>query len=171
MIPFARPLRALGLNSIIECACGNGEFSEVLAPHVSRYWAMDWAASPYLPHSTPGFQHLRWDAYTDTLPQADLLCSADFLEHIREAELNTVLGRMLAAAPRQFHVIACYDDFHSHLTIEPPEWWLARLRQVSAERGLPADWQLLNWAYRNPERPVAVACNFAPEIIDKMGSD
>lgn len=168
MMPFARPLRMLGVDSVIECACGNGEFSEVFARHVRTYWAMDWAASPLLPHSTPGFRHLRWDAYTDTLPQADLLCSADFLEHIREGELDNVLSRMLTAAPRQFHVVACYDDSHSHLTIEPPEWWLDRLRHVSALNGdTGADWQLLDWSRRNPERPVAVVCNFARELSEQ----
>jgi hypothetical protein len=168
MAPYARPLRALGLNSVIECACGNGEFSEVLAPNVTRFYAMDWAASPFLPHSTPGFQHLHWDAYTDTLPKADLLCSADFLEHIREAQMDAVLGRMLSAAPRQFHVIACYDDYHSHLTIEPPEWWLARLMQIARDLGLPSDWQLMNWAQRDAERSVAVVCNFVPELLEHI---
>lgn len=164
MVPFARALRALDLDSMIECACGNGEFAEQMAPHMSTYYAMDWAASPLLPYSTKGFHHLHWDAYTDALPQADLLCSADFLEHLREAELDAVLGRMLSAAPRQFHVIACYDDFHSHLTIETPEWWLDRLRRISQKHGLPADWQLLDWVHRNPERPVATVCNFASEL-------
>lgn len=165
MMPFAKPLLSLKVDTVVECACGNGEFSEIFSRRVSNYWAMDWAASPLLPHSTPGFHHVRWDAYSDTLPQADLLLSADFLEHLREESLDNVLGRMLMAAPRQFHVIACYDDFHSHLTIESPDWWLHRLRTVAASQGRNANnWKLLDWAHRNPERPVAIVCNFANEI-------
>lgn len=161
MTPFARPLRAVGLNSIVECAVGNGEFAELMAPHVKTYWALDWASSHLVPYSTPNVRYMHWDAYKDEVPSADLACSADFLEHIREEDLDRVLKKILEAALRQFHVIACYDDFHSHLTVQDPDWWFKRVKAVSEVGKLDAEkWRILPWAHRDPDRPVVILSNF-----------
>lgn len=161
MMPFAGQLLDRNFQSIVECASGNGEFAETMAPHVQTYWALDWAPSPLVPYSVPHLRYQRWDAYQDKVPSADLACSADFLEHIRENALDRVLVNILGAAHCQFHVIACYDDYHSHLTIEEPAWWLDRLKAVSKSMGQEnQNWRLIDWPLRDPQRPVAIVTNF-----------
>lgn len=165
--PFASVLLSQGVERIVECATGNGEFADALAPLVESYTALDWAPSQRFPHSAPNVHFLRWDAYKDDVPSGDLVCSADFLEHLEEPLLDGVLRRMFSAAPKQFHVIACYDDFHSHLIIESPHWWLERFNRIGAsmESGASA-WSLLNWGHRDPQRPIAVLSNM--ELSDAL---
>lgn len=165
MMPFTRALLKYKFDTIVECAAGNGEFAETLAPHVKNYWALDWAPSYLVPYSAPNLHYLRWDAYQDALPDGNLACSADFLEHIREQQLDDVLGNILRAAPNQFHVIACYDDYHSHLTIKPANWWLDRFINVSkAISHKNQNWQLLDWPLRDSSRPIAIVTNFLTDL-------
>ncbi len=121
-------LRQLGGRSLLEVGCGNGRFLEAAAVHWERVVGTDWARSPHLAnvlaaHANVSF--LQADATADSLPGGfDVVCSADFLEHLPEAALPGVLERLLAAGRWNVHKIACYDDGHSHLSILPPERWL-----------------------------------------------
>lgn len=160
LMPFYRPLRSFGFHTVIECASGNGAFAEVLAPSVQEYWGLDWAASPKAPYSAPNFRQIRWNAYEDELPQGDLVCSADFLEHICQSGLDALLRKILLAGPFHFHVIACFDDNYSHLTIETPEWWMAKFLETCRVVGLDTkEWKLLDLYNRNTDKPVAVLSN------------
>jgi hypothetical protein len=159
LLPYVRPLGHLAPATVVECGCGNGAFVEAIATFAGEVIGLDWAPSPLFPHSMRGVRFHRWNAVADSVPAADLVCSADFLEHIPPDQVQDVLGRILTAAAAQFHVIACYDDFHSHLTIEPPASWLARFDQV-----VPG-FRLLDAPTRSQDRPIAVLTNIPVERL------
>ena len=120
-------LADFGAASILELACGNGRFLELAAARFERVYACDWAQPPRLAgvlaaHANVSF--FRTDLYRELPPcRADLVVSADFLEHIAPESLTDVLRRIDALAARAFHKIACYDDGHSHLSVLPPAAW------------------------------------------------
>lgn len=122
-------LRPLGGRSLLEVGCGNGRFLDVAAAHWARVVGTDWARSPHLDAVLAAHANVSFvlaDATSDALPGGfDIVCSADFLEHLPEEALPGVLTRLLAAGRWNLHKIACYDDGHSHLSILPPDRWLA----------------------------------------------
>lgn len=111
--------------SILEIGCGNGLFAKAVAPFVDAVFAVDWARSPLLRELGENITFLQKDAITDPLPQADLVCSADVLEHFKPSDVPVLLRKLADSAQKQHHVIACYDDGHSHLSVMPPGAWLA----------------------------------------------
>ncbi len=159
LLPYVRLLGHLTPRVVVECGCGNGAFVEAIAAFSSEVIGLDWAASPLFPHSRRGVRFQQWDAILDAVPDADLVCSADFLEHMPPENVQDVLGRILTAAPAQFHVVACYDDLHSHLTIEPPASWLARFNRV-----LPS-FRLIDGPTRSQDRTVAILTNIPAERL------
>jgi hypothetical protein len=116
---------------IAEVGCGNGRFVKAIAPRVERVLALDWARSPLLDPLPANAEFRATNVLTDEIPPADLCCSADVLEHFEPVALPSLIQKLNAAAPLNYHVIACYDDGHSHLSVLHPGQWLALFRIVS----------------------------------------
>lgn len=118
-----------GKGTVVEIGCGNGQFTRIVAPRVASVHAFDWAKSKYMesPPSKVSFHH--GDVRNQVIPQADVVCSADVLEHFAPKDLAPLVAKFCSAASGQHHVIACYDDGHSHLTVMPPSAWLALFKR------------------------------------------
>ena len=117
--------------SVLEVGCGNGRFLAAIRGRVERVTGVDWAKSPVLDELGVSVDFQLCDITRDELPKVDLVCSADVLEHIAPNLLLATLQRLHRAGRDQYHVIACYDDGHSHLSIMEPRAWLDTFRLVS----------------------------------------
>ncbi len=115
--------------TVIELGCGNGKFVKHIAPHVDRVLGIDWAKSPLLEPLPNNADFSKSDFLRHELISADLICSADVLEHFEPNEIVPLLAKMKSSALLQYHVISCYDDGHSHLSIMSPGVWLAMFRK------------------------------------------
>lgn len=116
--------------TIIEIGCGNGYFLREASKIAKSVHGIDWAISPCMDNLPPNVTFTQIDLLLESIPKADVLCSGDVLEHFPEASLNMLIERILTAAPIQYHVIACFDDNHSHLTIKKPDWWLRKFQEI-----------------------------------------
>jgi SAM-dependent methyltransferase len=157
-------------HSVLEIGCGNGRFLvEAKNRGVSQIMGVDWVRSPML--AELGVEDLvqLCDITKDELPRADLVCSADVLEHLAPASLPSTLARIHAAGRLQYHVIACYDDGHSHLSVMPPADWLHRFRKLSptyqllAVRRRPGNHKTLH--------EICVISNYTPSSLTSAGLD
>lgn len=110
---------------VVEIGCGNGAFSKEIAGSVRKVYAVDWALSPQFVDRPKNVFFRRADVTKDKIPGGDITCSADVLEHFAPSDLAKVVAKCVSSSPLQYHVIACYDDGHSHLTVMPPSAWLA----------------------------------------------
>lgn len=129
--------------TLAEIGCGNGKFTKLAAAEVNRVLAFDWARSPSLLDLPENVTFVQGDVRQQAIPNVDVLCSADVLEHFTPNDLSPLIAKFSAAAVKQYHVIACYDDSHSHLTVMPPGAWLAlfwqhcpdaKLRRIDCRR-------------------------------------
>jgi cyclopropane fatty-acyl-phospholipid synthase-like methyltransferase len=141
----------IGGKSVLELGCGNGRFTAKAAAAASHVYGMDWARSPEFDDSPENVTFIEADALTVAMPSVDVACSGDVLEHFRPEDVPGVIAKLHGCATANYHVIACYDDKHSHLTVEPKEWWLAQFKALD-ER-----YRLLNDG--SEERPVAIVTN------------
>lgn len=143
-----------------EVGCGNGRYLELAAQTRRRVIGCDWALSPGVRDLQKRAGNVEFIAcdITKQVPQldADILASADVLEHIATQDIGHTLARLTQAGRWQFHKIACYDDAHSHLTIRDPAWWLAQFCAVS-----PA-YRLVRSEYRLGDRGrlICIISNF-----------
>jgi SAM-dependent methyltransferase len=144
--------------SLLEVGCGNGRFLAAIKDRVERVIGVDWAASPILDDIGISDHFTKCDITRDDLPEVDLVCSADVLEHVAPEHLSSTLRRLHGAGRDQYHVIACYDDGHSHLTIMEPRMWLLAFRELS-ER-----YRIVSTSFRRNDRsqPVCVISTFEP---------
>ena len=144
--------------SILEVGCGNGRFLAAVMGRVERVVGVDWAASPILAELGIADHFEKCDITRDNLPKVDLVCSADVLEHIAPDLLPSTLRRLHCAGREQYHVIACYDDGHSHLTVMEPHMWLLAFLAIS-ER-----YRILDTRLRrdDPSQPICVISTFDP---------
>ena len=110
--------------TIVEIGCGNGRFLRAVAPYATQVIGVDWAHSPELIDLPDNVSVLRVNVVTDAVPAGDVICSADVLEHFAPRDVEAVVSKLVGAGPFQHHVIACYDDGHTHLSILPPAAWL-----------------------------------------------
>ena len=102
---------------------------------------IDWARSPNASDLPANVSLQIADATKDPIPPADLICSADVLEHFHPNDIRNVVANLHNAGRYNFHVIACYDDGHSHLSIMEPERWLELFRTVSPDYRLVRTWE------------------------------
>lgn len=109
---------------ITELACGNGEFSRRVSANCDTVYALDWARSPKLDNLPLNVIYIQKNIVSEDIPKSDLVCSADFLEHLPEETLKNTIEKIVRSATYGYHKIACYDDGHSHLSILPPWLWL-----------------------------------------------
>jgi len=107
---------------------------------------------------------LRADVVTGAVPAGDVICSADVLEHFAPRDIDAVVSKLVGAGPFQHHVIACYDDGHTHLSILPPAAWLAIFRKYCATAYLAA----VDYRRRDPTQIVCVVSNLP---VATQGSD
>lgn len=130
LLPYLEFIRGRGFASIREIGCGNGAFLSAISTYVDRAVGLDWAKSPSFPdRGNISFQQK--DITSADLEFFDLNCSADVLEHIDTDKLPALIESLHQSARYNFHVIACYDDGHSHLSILPPDAWLYLFRRLS----------------------------------------
>jgi SAM-dependent methyltransferase len=122
-------LKALHPRTVVEVGCGNGRFLRAMAPYASTVIGIDWAQSPELRDLPGNVAFVRSDVVTGAIPPADIICSADVLEHFAPRDVEVVVSKLAGAGPHQHHVIACYDDGHTHLSILPPVAWLVLFRK------------------------------------------
>lgn len=122
-----------------EIGCGNGQFCEILTHQVDKIYAFDWAMSnAFKPERFANIKFIKGDILNIDLDQfnLDLILSGDVLEHFDEENLKLLIPKMISAAQYNLHIIACYDDGHSHLTIKDPEWWLAKFQEFDPNYSL-----------------------------------
>lgn len=150
--------------SLLEVGCGNGRFLAAIKDRVPNVIGVDWAESPVLHQLGISGNFQRCDITQDNLPQVDLVCSGDVLEHIPPHLLTSTLQRLHDAGGEQYHMIACYDDAHSHLSIMEPRMWLSVFRAMS-ER-----YRIINTHFRrdDPSQPVCVISTFEPTSPPKL---
>lgn len=118
--------------TVTELGAGNCRFSAAIAPLVRKVTAIDWALHPAI-ELPPNVARIEGDIRSTPVPPSDVVCSADFLEHLPSSDLPGLIKAASDAARGQLHVVACYDDGHSHLTIMPPGAWLALFREISPD--------------------------------------
>lgn len=112
-------LKQIGGRSVLDYGCGRATLAKALP---------DAKVSEYDP-GVPGKDHLP--------KPADLIVCTDVLEHIEPELLDTVMRHIyLLAARGAYLVIATRparellpDGRNAHLIVQPPEWWLGKLRQ------------------------------------------
>lgn len=155
LLPHLNILRSKNFSCIREVGCGNGAFISEIAKHVHRAIGMDWAASPLFP-IRDNIEFVQEDLTVAMLEHVELNCSADVLEHIAPEKIPQVINKLHQSAHFNFHVIACYDDGHSHLSIMPPDAWLSIFRQNSENYKI-AD---ISIRRNNIEQIVCVITNF-----------
>lgn len=125
LLPALQTISGSGAASVIEIGCGNCKFSAAIAETAKKVTAIDWAKAPGVASLPPNAEFLQADFVNESLPTADLICSADVLEHIAFESMEPLIKKLSLAAPLQYHTVACYDDGHSHLTVMNPGAWLA----------------------------------------------
>jgi peptidoglycan hydrolase CwlO-like protein len=147
-------------SSIAEFGCGNGRFLEAAASHFADVYGFDWAEAPHLcdvvgRHSNVHFE--KRDLVRE-FPKirTHIASSADFLEHLMPSDVGRVIRQMHRSAAVNYHVIACYDDTHSHQTLMPPEEWLRLFRQCSPDYYVLRAWHRDN----DPNKLVCIVTNY-----------
>ncbi len=126
VIASARP------ETLTEVGCGNGRFLRAIAGSVRNVIGLDWARSPLLGQLPSNVHFQSTNVLTDALPRADICCSADVLEHFTPDALPALIAKLHESARLNYHVIACYDDGHSHCAVLHPGQWLGLFKTVSA---------------------------------------
>lgn len=135
-------------STLVEVGCGNGRFAAEVAKQTDKVIGLDWAKSPEFPIEVENLEFRQVDIVCADIPQCDVLCSSDFLEHISPENLEPLVKSFSTSSPNQYHVIACYNDNHSHLTIMRPAAWLslfklyfpdAKLLNVQCRRNLSSN--------------------------------
>jgi SAM-dependent methyltransferase len=148
-------LKRVAPRTVVEIGCGNGRFLRAMAPFAMQVIGVDWARSPELADLPDNVTVSRVDIVTGAIPAGDLICSADVLEHIAPRDVDTVVSKLAGAGPFQHHVIACYDDGHTHLSILPPAAWLAIFRKYCPTAYLAA----VDYRRRDPTQIICVVSN------------
>lgn len=160
LIPHLPCIVAVKPSTVIEIGCGNGHATRELAKHAQHVVAVDWARSPQLAKLPSNVEFLQGDIRNASLPRSDIAVSADVLEHFDPDDVLAVIKNIHASATFNYHVIACYDDNHSHLAVARPGHWLALFlksapsyRIASIEKRRNQDDQLVCAITNIPSRP------------------
>jgi 2-polyprenyl-3-methyl-5-hydroxy-6-metoxy-1,4-benzoquinol methylase len=153
--------------NIAEFGCGNGRFLERAASHFPRVHGFDWARSRHIQsvlQKHPNVCFEMRDVVRD-FPKitADIVASADFLEHLMPDDVKRVVPLLDRCAPINFHVIACYDDTHSHQTVLPPSSWLELFRRACSDYYVLCDWCRDGDATKR----VCIMTNYPPPGVDR----
>ncbi len=139
--------------TVMELGCGNGRFTQIAGQSAKHVYGLDWARSQLFDDSADNVEFVQADALKANFPKVDVACSGDVLEHFKPEDVPGLLAKLHDCATVNFHVIACYDDKHSHLTVESKEWWLAQFQK------LDPSYRLLNAG--SEKRQVAIVSNWS----------
>ncbi|MDZ7824296.1 MAG: class I SAM-dependent methyltransferase [Ahrensia sp.] len=123
-------MRLIAGKTVMELGCGNGRFTKVASQSAKMVYGLDWARSNLFDDSFENVIFVQSDALKADFPKVDVACSGDVLEHFKPDDVPNLIQKLHESAEINFHVIACYDDKHSHLTIQPKEWWLAQFQKL-----------------------------------------
>lgn len=167
LLEYLPALQKLDAKHLVEIGCGNGKFLRQAASAFEKITGCDWVRTDTLPLEKPNVDFKQVDLTKGGVPQADIICSADVLEHMPVESIPQVLNSLISSAPLQFHVIACYDDGHSHLSVFDPATWLALFR-----RSLPHAWMYdVAPRFGDSSRAICVITNIPFDVIgDPMGN-
>lgn len=161
LVEYLPALLKTGARHLVEVGCGNGKFLRDAAPAIDQITGCDWVETATLPLDRPNVGFRQIDLMKDAVPNGDIVCSADVLEHMPVESVPKVLDTLISAAPLQFHVIACYDDGHSHLSVFDPSTWLALFRRV-----IPDAWLFdVSPRYNDSSRLICVITNVPFSMI------
>lgn len=134
-------VRGTGSHTLLDYGCGKARlygapakaFGGAPGTTLQQHWGLD-AITLYDP------------AYPehDDLPAGtfDGVISTDVLEHIPEEDVPWILDEIFGYAKKFVYLnVACYpakkilpNGENAHCTIQPQEWWLARVAEITAER-------------------------------------
>lgn len=120
LLPHIEEILGFEGDTILEIGCGNGKFTSIIQNYYNRAIGLDFAKSPLLDSS---IEFVQCDALKYDYKDVDVVCSADVLEHFTPDQLEILLPKIIGSVKEHFHVIACYDDFHSHQTIMDAKKW------------------------------------------------
>lgn len=161
-------LRCITSGIVCEIGCGNAKFLVAGAPHFRKMLGVDWAVTPGLKELPPNVDFMQADLsqgfpLADSIDPAsgqklfDLLCSADFFEHLHLDAAKRLIQDILPTAKYHYHKIACYDDYRHHLTILSPREWLRLFKAHDKNFYLHRVYDR-----RNKGQDVAVITNYKP---------
>jgi|AACY02.3.fsa_nt_gi 2-polyprenyl-3-methyl-5-hydroxy-6-metoxy-1,4-benzoquinol methylase len=126
LVDHAKYLKKKDIESVLEVGCGNGKFLHAGAKIFDEIVGVDWAESEelgLLPDNASFAKASILDLDFEE-NQFDLICSSDVLEHFPTEDLKGLVEKLIKSAKYNYHVIACYDDHKSHLTVWKPQQWL-----------------------------------------------
>lgn len=111
----------LNAQRYFEFGAGNGAFMEFLRAKGKNVAGVDLINPRALSEIIKGDYE---DAFSSpNLLNAEIIYSADFLEHLDFSQLEDFLSRCTSFKKQHLHVIACYDDNISHKTVMSPYAW------------------------------------------------
>lgn len=152
LIDQAKLFELIKGNSFAEIGAGNCQFSIQAGTIAREGYAIDWARSASVESLPSNVRFIQGNILEMEIPQADVYCSGDVIEHFQECDVAPLLLKLHRHASINYHVIACFDDHHSHLTIKDKEWWLEQFQKISTS------YRLLNSGHES--RNVAIISNF-----------
>lgn len=118
---------------VVDFGAGDGRFLAMLCARglATRGLGVDLYRPQTLPAGVAWRQQALWEPVDAS---AEYAISTDTLEHMPPDMVPAVIANIHAAAPHGFLRISTRQDIygterglHLHETVEPPEWWLARL--------------------------------------------
>jgi len=132
LVDHAKYLKKSDIKSVLEVGCGNGKFLHAGAKIFDEIVGVDWAESGELANLPDNVSFARANILELEFEnnQFDLVCSADVLEHFPTEEIEGLVKKLIDAGKYNYHVIACYDDNKSHLTIWKPQQWLNLFHRI-----------------------------------------
>ena len=134
-------IRGTGARTLLDYGCGKARlygapakaFGGAPGTTLQQHWGLDEIAlyDPAYPSH-------------DTLPSGtfDGVICTDVLEHVPQDDVAWVLGEIFGYARKFVYLnVACYpakkilpNGENAHCTIQPQEWWLARIAEITAGR-------------------------------------
>jgi len=87
---------------LVEVGCGNGRFLRAVSERVEKATGLDWAVSPLATDLPPNVSMLRMDVLKEPIPKADLICSADVLEHFPPDRIDEAVKKAARSGPQEF---------------------------------------------------------------------
>lgn len=162
LLEYNDVIGAINVETIMEIGCGNGLFAREASASFKTVIAVDSAKSPLLTLLPDNCSFLHCDFTSIDLPLVDMVVSADVLEHLPPRKLKDAIFKLGDAAPKQFHVIACYDNRRNHLSVMRPGCWLTLFREYST------NFDIYDISFRRDRiSDVVCAITNIPELLQK----